>query len=130
MVDIAKAKKALEGAQREYEKAVDVKRKKLLKLRDEIDAQIAELEGAPQPVRSQASKRRSGVKQTVFGLIKKHGKLTKADIVNGLHAKKDPSYVNSISAALAILKKEGTITQDNNRNYIVPVPAPLLAAGV
>jgi hypothetical protein len=123
MVDITKAKKALEGAQREYARAIDVKRKKLLKLRDKIDAQLAELGGAPQPTRPQASKRRTGVKQTVFGLIKKHGKLTKADIVNGLHAKKDPSYVNSISAALATLKKEGTITQDDNRNYIVPVPA-------
>jgi len=120
MVDLSAAKKKLEEAQAEYEKAITTERDKLLKQRDEIDVKLAELGGAR--TQKAGGVRRAGVKDIVLALVKKHGKLTKGDIVAGLHAKDDPSYVTSISAALATMKKDGSLMQENRGDpYSIPV---------
>lgn len=62
--------------------------------------------------------RRGGVRETVLAAIKEAGTITRADLLIKLDAKGDKAAEQSISNALANLKKAGTITADGG-NYTV-----------
>ncbi len=90
--------------------------------RDEIDRQLDELErefgaitayeqarnGAAAPARG--NKRRTGVRQNVLDVVKKHPKgISRADILQEMNAKGDKRAEQSVSNALSNLKKQNSL---------------------
>ena len=117
MVDsFAKKKRALEVAEREYHKAIEIQRKKLLDERADIDSQLAELDALTGTQPRPSGKRRTGIRNDVWALVKAKGPMTRAKVLETMKAKGDKSLTGSISNALASLKKSGALTL-KNRNY-------------
>ena len=108
------------------------RRDELMQQRDEIDRQLDELErefgaitayeqarkgqGASAPARG--SKRRTGVRQIVLDVVKKHPKgISRADILQEMKAKGDKRAEQSISNALSNLKKQNSLKLEDG-SYI------------
>jgi hypothetical protein len=110
MTDIQAAKRKLEAAQEEYQRAIAQQVADLKAQRDDLDRQIAELEaGTSAP---STGKRRKGIKNDVLATVKANADgIKKADILIAMDAKGDKSFENSISNALTSMKKAGTIAQ-------------------
>ncbi len=106
-------KRKVEVAQRELQEAVSGERKRLLAERAAIDKQLADLDSfsGTKP----AGKRRTGIRNEVLATIKKHAKgISSADIRTAINAV-DKAGVQSVSNALAALKKAGQIVaKDGN----------------
>ena len=105
--DFEAKKRKVAQAQRELQKAVAGERKRLLAERAAIDKQIADLDAmsGAQP----AGKRRSGIRQDVLSQVKKHpAGVSAANIRTTLNVT-DKSGAQSVSNALAALKKAGQI---------------------
>ena len=117
MVDsFAASKRKLEKAEREYHKAIEIQRKKLLDERADIDSRLAELDALTGTKPRPSGKRRTGIRNDVLALVKAKGPMTRAQVLEAMKAKGDKSFTGSISNALAGLKKSGSLTL-KNRNY-------------
>ena len=100
------------------------RRNELKRQRDELDRQIQDVEnefaavdayervrkGQSAAAKPAASRRRTGVRETVLNVVKRHGSgISRGDILVEMSAKGDKRAEQSISNALSNLKKQGTI---------------------
>ncbi len=115
-----------------FESYIDKERKRLTKQRDDVlakrktlDEQLAsidkEMEAIEAYERVKSGKpitsakrgtgtRRSGIRQDVLALVKKHpGGITRADILSAMKAKGDKSAEQSVSNALSALKRQKAV---------------------
>lgn len=103
----------LEEAQRELHAAVADERKRLLAQRAEVDKKLAELDALTGTKRG--GTRRSGIRQEVLNAVKNAPQgIARAGLLDALGAQ-DKSSQQSISNALAALKKAGTIDQKDGK---------------
>jgi len=111
---VAKERDRLATARADLMKQIDKLNKDIAKIDQEFEA-IAAYEAAKsgKPVaKATRSARRSGVRDEVLAAIKSAGSANRADLLVQLNAKGDKAAEQSVSNALAALKKAGTITAD------------------
>lgn len=110
--DFEAKRRKVEAAQRELQEAIAGERKRLLAERAAIDKQIADLDAM---TGTTTRKRRTGIRQEVLATIKKHANgISSADIRTAINAV-DKAGAQSVSNALAALKKAGQIVaKDGN----------------
>lgn len=117
----------LQEAMQQERQRLNEQRDQLTKQRAEIDDKIAEVDRELKAIDvyeqartgTTGTKRRSrgpGVREQVLSAIKKHpAGIARADLLEALEAKGDKRAEQSISNALASLKKSGAITADNGQ---------------